>query len=108
MSRNFEQSDSAKQWMADLERKKKEQLDYMNSEEYKRKMWESQQDQWEKKAKKEGWHYERKPYVSESQVQAQKEQDRQNKIASLKAELRELLTAEENDALLAKLKAEQV
>lgn len=78
----------ANEFFKKLEKDKQDQLDYMESEEYKREMWEHQQDQWEKKAQKEGWHYQRKPFVSALDRQAAANQRKKEQIAELEEKLR--------------------
>ncbi len=78
----------ANDFLKKLEKDKQDQLDYMESEEYKREMWEHQQDQWEKKAKKEGWHYIRKPFVSALDRQEAADQRKKEQIAELEEKLR--------------------
>lgn len=73
-----------------LEQSAKEREDYLNSEQYLRDCWEHQQDLWEKKAKKEGWHYTRQPYVSEYEKQQQEQQKTREEIAFWKKRLKEL------------------
>ena len=58
-----------------------------------------------KKAKKEGWQYTPKPYVSETEKKAAARRER---IAALKAELKLLLSDEEKEQLFDSLKAENI
>ena len=75
---------------AELEQAEKERQDYLNSEQYLRDCWEHQQDLWEQKAKKEGWHYTRQPFVSEYEKQQQEQQKTREEIAFLQKRLKEL------------------
>ena len=75
---------------AELEKAQKEQEDYLQSEQYQRDIWEHQQDLWAKKAKKEGWNYERKPFISAYEKQQQEQHAKQAEIAFLKAKLKAL------------------
>lgn len=99
------QKEQAAKWSENLKEMQKEDEAFMNSEEYRRQVWESQEERWAKKAKKEGWHYVKKPFIGEAEIQAQADEARKQRIASLKSELRQLLTEEENEELMAGLKA---
>ena len=72
------------QWEAEREMK------YRNSEAGKREQHERQEDRWEKAARKRGWHYTRKPYVSALDRQQAAEHEKQEEIARLKERLAEL------------------
>lgn len=82
-----------------------EEKDIRLTEEFKKHIWNSAEDRWHKKALKEGRTYEKKPYISEAERQAAQRRER---IAALKAELRQLLTEEEKDSLFSNLKAEHL
>ena len=82
-----------------------EEKDIRLTEEFKKHVWDCAQDRWQRKAKKEGRTYEKKPYISEAERQAAQRRER---IAALKAELRQLLTEEEKDSLFSNLKAEHL
>ena len=75
---------------AELEQAQKEKDAYLESEEYQRDQWEAQQDRWEQKAKKEGWHYNRQPFVSALQRQQMEEREKKEKIAYLEEQLKAL------------------
>ena len=84
------QEENIEKRKAELEQSAKEKEDYLNSEQYLRDCWEHQQDLWEKKAQKEGWHYTRKPYVSEYEKQQQEQLKTREEIAFLQKRLKEL------------------
>ena len=67
-----------------------EQEEYLQSEQYQRDMWEHYQDLWEKKAKKGGYTYERKPFISAADRQRIAEQTKQQEIAFLEEKLKAL------------------
>lgn len=67
-----------------------EEMAYRQSEEYQRKQWEADQDRWEAKAKKEGWHYSRRPFIGALERQQQAELAKQREIAELKERLAKL------------------
>ena len=71
-----------------------EQENYMQSEQYERDVWEAKEDAWERKAKKEGRTYVRKPFVSALQRQRMEEQAKQEEIAYLQQRLKALQTAD--------------
>lgn len=75
---------------AELEQSQKEHEEYLASESYQRDQWEKYQDLWEEKARKEGWHYTRKPFVSTLQKQQTAEQEKKEKIAFLEEQLKAL------------------
>lgn len=67
-----------------------EEMAYRQSEEYKRKQWEADQDRWEAKARREGWSYTRKPFIGALERQQQAELAKQREIAELKERLAKL------------------
>lgn len=73
-----------------LEAAQQEQTEYLKSEEYKREVWEKDQDQWEAKARREGWHYTRRPFDGALERQQQADQARLREIAELKERLAKL------------------
>ena len=66
------------------------EMEYRQSEEYQRKQWEAEQDRWEAKARREGWHFTRRPFVGALERQQQAELARQREIAELKERLAKL------------------
>ncbi len=66
------------------------EMAYRQSEEYNRKQWEAEQDRWEAKAKKEGWHYSRRPFIGALERAQQAEEAKQRRIAELREELERL------------------
>lgn len=84
------QAQQTKEREEQLERLQQENQDYLQSEAYQRESWEKYQDLWEQKAKKEGWHYTRKPFVSAADRQRVAEQSRQQEIAYLEEKLKAL------------------
>lgn len=87
-----------------MDNNQKEEQQMLN-EERKKTTWEHAEARWAAKAKKEGWQYQPKPYVSEAERQAAARKER---IAALKAELKELLTQEEKESLFESIKAEHL
>lgn len=88
-----------------MDKKQKKEPQVWLTEERKKKMWECTEARWAKKAKKEGWSYTPKPYISEAERQAAARQER---IAALKAELKQLMTEEEKEQLFETIKAEHL
>lgn len=88
-----------------MDKNQKEEPHVWLTEERKRKIHEQAEKRWAAKAKKEGWQYKPKPYVSEAERQAAARRER---IAALKAELKQLLTEQEKEELLANIKAEHL
>lgn len=84
------QSEKAKERREQLAKLQQEEKEYKESEQYKRDVWEHHQDLWERKAKKEGWNYTRKPYVSALDRQKMQEQEKQQEIAFLEEKLKAL------------------
>lgn len=74
----------------DYRRATEEELAYRQTEAYQREQWEREQDRWERKAKKEGWHYTRKPFIGALERQQQEEIAKQREIAELKERLAKL------------------
>lgn len=76
-------------------KKRQEELDnaqseldnYLESEQYQRDVWEAGQDAWEQKAKKEGWAYTRKPFISAADRQRMVQQTKEQEIAYLQEKL---------------------
>ncbi len=75
---------------AELEAAQAELDAYKASEQYLKDQWDANEQLWVRKAKKEGWNYTPKPYVSEFQRQQEKEQATLQEIAFLKAKLAKL------------------
>lgn len=88
-----------------MDNKQKEEPQVWLTEERKRNIHEQAEKRWAAKAKKEGWQYTPKPYVSEAEKQAAARRER---IAALKAELKQLLTEEEKESLFESIKAEHL
>ena len=88
-----------------MDKKQKEEPQVWLTEERKRNIHEQAEKRWAAKTKKEGWQYTPKPYVSEAEKQAAARRER---IAALKAELKQLLTEEEKDSLFESIKAEHL
>ena len=89
----------------DNSKKQSEENNIRLTEEFKKNVWNRAEERWQKKAMKEGRVYEKKPYVSEADKKAAARRER---IAALKAELKQLLTEEEKDSLFESLKAEDL
>ncbi len=81
------QGESLEKRKAELEQNQKELEDYLESEQYQKDCWEKHQDLWEKKAKKEGWNYERKPFISAADRQRMEQQAKEQEIAFLQEKL---------------------
>lgn len=75
---------------AELDTAQKEMDEYLNSEQYERDKWEKYEDYWEAKARKEGWTYTRKPFVSALQRQAANDLKTREEIAHLEEKIRML------------------
>ncbi|GEM_PF-5717987 len=73
--------------LKDFQKQAQEEMDYRKTDAYHREQWERQQDQWERKAKKEGWTYHRKPFIGALERQQQAEQAKLREIAELKERL---------------------
>ena len=84
------QQERISQRSAELEQADKEREAYLQSEQYQREQWEKYQDLWEEKARKEGWHYSRKPFIGALERLQQEEIARQREIAELKERLAKL------------------
>ncbi len=84
------QKESIAKRKAELDAAQAELDEYYLSEQYQRDMWEAAQDRWEKKAKKEGWHYERKPFISAADRKRIAEQTKEQEIAFLEEKLKSL------------------
>ena len=81
------QQESLQQRKAELEKAQTEYEEYLQSEKYQKDLWESGQDYWERKAKKEGWTYTRKPFVSAADRQRMEQEAKEQEIAFLKEKL---------------------
>lgn len=88
-----------------MDKKKVKEEHQVLNEERKKSVWERAEARWAAKAKKEGWQYTPKPYVSETEKKAAARRER---IAALKAELKQLLTDEEKEQLLDSIKADNI
>ena len=88
-----------------MDKKQKEEQKVLLSEERRKSMWERTEARWAKKAKKEGWSYTPKPYISEAERQAAA---RRQRIEDLKQELKQLMSEEEKEQLFATIKAENL
>ena len=84
------QGESIAKRKAELEQQQKEYEDYLQSEQYQRDLWEHQQDLWKKKAKKEGWTYTRRPFISAADRQRMEQQTKEQEIAYLEEKLKTL------------------
>lgn len=84
------QQEAAKQRQEALEARKQEYEEYLQSEQAKRDAHEHYQDLWEAKAKREGWSFKREPFISAADRQKMAEQERQEKIAYLEEQLKQL------------------
>lgn len=73
--------------LEDYQQEHQAEMAYRQTEAYQREQWERQQDRWARKAKKEGWTYQRKPFVGALERQQQAEQAKQREIAELKERL---------------------
>lgn len=88
-----------------MDKKQKEEPQVWLTEERKRTIHEQAEKRWAAKAKKEGWQYTPKPYVSEAERQAAA---RRQRIKDLKQELKQLMSEEEKEQLFASIKAENL
>ena len=84
------QKESLAQRQAELAKGKEEYEAYLQSEQHERDIWEQQQDLWEAKAKKEGWHYTRKPFIGALERQQIAEAEKKRQIAELEEKLKSL------------------
>ncbi|MCR4582241.1 MAG: hypothetical protein K5764_01615 [Prevotella sp.] len=75
---------------AELEAAQAEMDAYLESEQYLKDQWDANEERWAKKAAREGWHYEPKPFVSALQRQQAEEQATRQEIAYLKEKLEKL------------------
>lgn len=88
-----------------MDKKQKEEPQVWLTEERKRTIHEQAEKRWAAKAKKEGWQYTPKPYVSEAERQAAA---RRQRIEDLKQELKQLMSEEEKEQLFASIKPENL
>lgn len=88
-----------------MDKKQKEEPHVWLTEERKRNIHEQAEKRWAAKAKKEGWQYKPKPYVSEAERQAAA---RRQRIEDLKQELKQLMSEEEKEQLFESIKAENL
>ena len=86
---NYQQEAIAKR-QAELDAAKEKRDAYLESEQYLRDQWEAQENRWAEKATREGWSYEKKPFVSALQRQQAEEQAIRQEVAYLKEKLAEL------------------
>lgn len=63
---------------------------YLESEQYLKDQWEASEQRWAQKAAKEGWNYQKRPFVSALQRQQAEEQATRQEIAYLKEKLAKL------------------
>lgn len=95
------QLEKAQEFEERLAQRQEAQRAYLDSEAYRREQHDSFEQMF---AKKHPW-YQPQPYISEAEKQAEAEQLRKEKISSLKSQLIQLLTEQENEELLKRLKA---
>lgn len=88
------QGESIAKRKAELEQSQKEYEEYLASEQYQRDLWEHNQDLWEKKAKKEGWTYTRKPFISAADRKRIAQQTKEQEIAYLEEKIASLKKGE--------------
>ncbi len=72
---------------AELEAAQAELEAYQESEQYLKDEWDANERRWLRKAAKEGWNYEPKPYITALQRQQAEEQATRQEIAYLKEKL---------------------
>lgn len=84
------QAENLAQRQAELAKGKEEYEAYLQSEQHERDIWEQQQDLWEAKAKKEGWHYTRQPFIGALERKQMAEAEKQRQIAELEEKLKAL------------------
>ncbi len=84
------QAENIAKRQAELAKGKEEYEAYLQSEQHERDIWEHQQDLWEAKAKKEGWHYTRKPFIGALERQQIAEAEKKRQIAELEEKLKSL------------------
>ncbi len=105
--RNY-QKESLNKRKEELDRQQAEYQAFLESEDYQREIWEKGQDRWEQKAKKEGWHYTRVPFVSQREKQEQAENARLQRVSALKEELKCLLKEQEMEEMFNRLTSQQM
>lgn len=105
--RNY-QKESLNKRKEELDRQQAEYQAFLESEDYQREIWENGQDRWEQKAKKEGWHYTRVPFVSQREKQEQAENARLQRVSALKEELKCLLKEQEMEEMFNRLTSQQM
>lgn len=74
----------------DYKKATEEELAFRQTDAYARQQWERCEDQWEKKARREGWAYTRRPFIGALERQQQAEMAKQREIAELKEKLAKL------------------
>ena len=84
------QNESIAKRQAELDKSQQEHEEYLQSEQYLKDQWEAQEERWAKSFAKKGLVYHKKPFVSELEKQQMAEQAKEEKIAFLKAKLKEL------------------
>ncbi len=86
---NFQRANIA-QRKAELEAAQAELEAYQESEQYLKDQWDFNEERWAKKAAREGWCYQKKPFISALQRQQAEEQATRQEIAYLKEKLAKL------------------
>ncbi len=84
------QKESLKRRQEQLTAAQKEYQNYLDSEEFERDQWEKYEDLWEAKAKKEGWTYIRKPFITAEERKRRADEAKQREIARLREKLAQL------------------
>lgn len=84
------QSEKAQEFEQQLAAAKEAQQAYLDSEQYKKDVWEAGEKRFAAKAKREGWTYTKRPYPNEAKVQAEAQQARMAEIEKLETRLKEL------------------
>ena len=82
------QREKAKEFTEELDSQKRAMAEYLDSEAYQRDMWEAQEERWAKKAAREGWTYNKKPFICAADRQRIQEQKRVQEIAYLKEKIK--------------------
>ncbi len=83
---NYQRECIAKR-QAELDAAQAELESYQQSERYLKDQWDAQEERWAKKAAREGWHYEARPFVSALQRQQAERQATEQEIAFLREKL---------------------
>lgn len=84
------QKQKSAEWQEEFEKCQQAEREYLKSEQHEREAHEQYEDLWEQKAKREGWKYTRKPFVSAADRQRMAEEAKQQEIAYLKEKLAKL------------------